>query len=106
MEEFIIVYMTAEKKEDAESISKKLVEDRLVACAQVVGPIRSIYWWKGDVEDSPEWLAILKTKSGLFERLIKRIKELHPYEVPEIVGVPITHGSEDYLNWLKDEVLK
>ncbi len=106
MDDFIIVYMTTEKEDHAKEISRQLVSDRLVACAQIVGPIRSIYRWKGKVEDEREWLCIFKTRRSLFERLSAKIKELHSYEVPEIVGVPIKHGSTEYLDWLDCELLK
>ncbi|MEJ2724971.1 MAG: divalent-cation tolerance protein CutA [Deltaproteobacteria bacterium] len=105
MNDFIQVFMTAEKKEEAESIAGAVVEKRLAACAQVLGPIRSRYWWKDKVETSEEWLCIMKSRKALFENLEKTIREMHPYDVPEIVALPIVSGSRDYLKWLSKEIL-
>ena len=104
MTEYIQVFTTTEKKEDAQKISKEMVEKRLAACVQVVGPIRSTYWWKEKIEEAEEWLCIMKTRNALYRELEKAIKGIHPYEVPEIVALPIVAGSEDYLGWLNQEV--
>jgi len=103
MTEFIQVFMTAEKKEEAENIARAMVEKRLVACAQVLGPIRSTYRWEDQIETSDEWLCIMKTQKDLFEKLEEGIRELHSYDVPEIVALPIVSGSRDYLRWLGEE---
>jgi periplasmic divalent cation tolerance protein len=103
MTDFIQVFMTAEKREEAGNIARAMVERRLVACAQVVGPIRSTYWWEDDIETSEEWLCIMKSRKDLFEKLEKAIREMHPYAVPEIVALPITSGNRDYLKWLDKE---
>ena len=103
MTDFIQVFMTAEKKEEAENIARAMVEKRLVACAQVLGPIRSTYRWEDQIETSDEWLCIMKTQNDLFEKLEKAIRELHSYDVPEIVALPIVSGSGDYLKWLGEE---
>jgi len=104
MSDYIQVFTTTSRREDAEKIAKALMEKRLVACAQVIGPVESIYWWKGKVEKAQEWLCILKSKKEVYKRLEKEILNLHPYEVPEIVVVPIISGSEGYLKWLDREV--
>ena len=101
MEEYIQVFTTTEKKEDAEKIAKVLVEKRLTACVQIIGPIISTYWWKGKVETAEEWLLFIKSKKDLYEELEKAIKEIHPYETPEIIAIPIVAGSKDYLEWLR-----
>lgn len=106
MEEYVQVFTTTEKKEDAEKIAKAMVEKRLAGCIQIVGPINSMYWWKGNVETAGEWLLLIKSKKELYEELEKAIKELHPYETPEIVAVPIVAGSKEYLEWLKNELKK
>jgi len=67
------------------------------------GPIRSTYWWKGKVEEAEEWLLMMKTRRGLFSSLEKEIKALHPYEVPEIIALPIVAGSAPYLEWIQAE---
>jgi periplasmic divalent cation tolerance protein len=100
MPDFIQVFMTAEKREEAENIARAMVEKRLAACAQLLGPIKSTYWWEDKIERSDEWLCIMKTQKDLFEKLEKAIREMHPYDVPEIVALPIVAGSQDYLKWL------
>lgn len=103
MEEYLQVFTTLEKREDAARIAKEVVEKRLAACAQVIGPITSSYWWEGRVETAEEWLCLMKTGKSLYPRLEKALKGVHPYEVPEIVAVPIVAGNADYLSWLNRE---
>ena len=104
MEGFIQVTTTTEKKEDAERIARSLVETRLAACVQIVGPIESIYRWKGRIETAGEWLCLIKSRSENYRAVEEAIRSIHPYEVPEIVAVPITGGSRDYLGWLQSEL--
>lgn len=106
MAEYIQVSMTVEKKEDAQRIGREAVESRLAACVQISGPITSLYWWKGRIEEAEEWLCLLKTERRLFEELVSKLRALHPYEVPEIVAVPLVAGSADYLRWIDQEVKK
>jgi periplasmic divalent cation tolerance protein len=106
MEEYIQVFTTTEKKEDAEKIAKAIVEKRLAGCIQIVGPITSTYWWKGDVETAEEWLLFIKSRKNLYDELERAIKEIHPYETPEIIAMPIVVGSKDYLEWLENELKK
>jgi len=106
MEEYIEVITTTEKKEDAERLAKTLVEKRLAGCVQTVGPITSTYRWKGNMEKTEEWLCLIKSKKDLYEELEKSIKEIHPYETPEIIALPIIAGSEEYMNWLSNELKK
>ena len=106
MGRYIQVSTTVEKKEDADSIAKILVETRVAACVQVIGPIRSTYWWKGKVEEASEWLCVMKTREALYSDLEASLKAVHPYEVPEIVAVPLTKGSEGYLRWIEEETKK
>jgi periplasmic divalent cation tolerance protein len=102
----IQVYTTTEKRDDAEKISRELTQKRLVSCAQITGPIKSVYWWKDKLEETEEWLLIMKTPDELYPDLETEIKRLHPYEVPEIIAVPVIKGSADYLNWVKRETLR
>jgi len=104
MGDYIQVFTTTGKKGDAQEISRAVVEKRLAACAQIIGPITSTYWWKGKIEEEEEWICILKTREALYEDLEKTIREMHPYDVPEIVAVPIVTGSRSYLEWLEREV--
>ena len=84
------------KKEDTEKIAKALVEKRLAGCIQIVGPIGSTYWWKDKVETAEEWLCFIKSKKSLYDELEKAIKEIHSYEAPEIIAMPIVRRSKDY----------
>lgn len=104
MGEYIQVFTSTEKKEDAEKISKELVEKRLAGCIQIMGPISSTFWWKDDIETIEEWLCRVKSKKSLYEELEKAIKEIHPYETPEIIAVPIVAGNKEYLEWLSKEL--
>jgi periplasmic divalent cation tolerance protein len=104
--EYIQVFTTAEKREDADRIALSVVQKRVAACAQVLGPIRSTYWWKGKVEKAGEWLCVMKTRQDLFPALEKEIRTVHPYEVPEIVALPIVAGSASYLQWIDEETTK
>ncbi|MBS7251891.1 MAG: divalent-cation tolerance protein CutA [Candidatus Freyarchaeota archaeon] len=104
MEEYIQVFTTTEKREHGEKIARILVEKRLAGCVQIVGPVQSTYWWKGKVETSEEWLCLIKSEKSLFNELEKAIKEVHPYETPEIIAIPIVEGSKKYLEWLKSEL--
>lgn len=106
LEEYVQVITTTERKKDAERIAKALLEKRLAGCIQIVGPIVSTYWWKGNVETADEWLCFVKSKKDLYEELEKSIKEAHSYETPEIIALPIVKGSKDYLEWLSNELKK
>lgn len=97
---YIVVLITASSKEEAEKISKSLLEERLCACINIVDRIDSLFWWKDKLERASESLLIVKTKKSLIPKLVKRIKSLHSYEVPEIIALPIIAGNKDYLDWL------
>ena len=99
-----IVLTTAGSKEEARKISRQLVERRLAACVNLVGPIESVYRWQGDVESAEEWLLLIKTTAAAFEAVRDAIRELHSYELPECVSVPITAGSAEYLAWIGENV--
>lgn len=76
----------------------------LAACVQIIGPIKSAYWWKGNIETTEEWLLLIKSEKRLYKEIEKVIKKFHSYEIPEIVAVPIVEGSSEYFNWLKREL--
>jgi periplasmic divalent cation tolerance protein len=105
MESYIQVITTTEHRQDAEKIAGILVDKRLAGCVQIVGPITSVYRWKGLIETAEEWQCLIKSKHGLYEDIEKIIKSVHPYEIPEIIVMPLVKGSKDYLEWL-DGVLK
>ena len=104
MENYIEVFTTTEKKEDAEKIAKVLVEKRLAGCVQIVGPISSTYWWKNNIETESEWLCLIKSKKNAFKELETSIKQVHPYETPQIIALPVVAGSKEYLKWLDEEI--
>jgi periplasmic divalent cation tolerance protein len=98
-----IVYITAKNFREAQRIGKILVEERLAACANVFDRIRSMYWWKGAFCDETEASLIVKTRSRLAARLIRRVKQVHSYDCPCIVCVPITSGNPGFLRWICEE---
>lgn len=100
MKGYIQVFTTTGKKDDARRITRDLVENRLVACAQVIGPIMSTYRWKGKIEEEEEWLCILKSTDESYKKLEERIRSIHPYEEPEILALSIVEGSRGYLDWM------
>ena len=104
MTEYIQIYTTTENEDDARMIAQRVVGKRLAACAQVVGPIFSTYWWEGGIEEAEEWLCIMKSRKDLYNRLEEAILGVHSYDVPEIVAVPIVSGSQKYLQWPNKEV--
>ena len=96
-------YVTVPSRELALGIGRTIVEDRLAACANVLDGMRSLYWWQGTLEEASEAVLILKTRGELLERLIARIRELHPYECPCVVALPIAAGNRAYLDWIASE---
>lgn len=102
MSEFIVALVTCGSEEEAVNIANALVEAHLAACVNLLSPVRSIYRWEGKIWDEREWLLIIKTQKQRFNELEKKVKSLHSYSVPEIIGLPITEGSSSYLQWLKE----
>jgi periplasmic divalent cation tolerance protein len=102
--ERLLVLTTVARAEDAERIAEELVGRRLAACVNVLPGVRSIFRWKGAVERDEERLLLVKTRADRFEALRETLLALHPYEVPELVAVPIERGSEAYLRWLDESV--
>jgi len=103
MTDFLQMQTTLERQLDAERLATALVERRLAACVQIVGPIQSTYHWKGQIETAEEWLCLIKTRRELYDEVEHAIIELHPYQTPEIIAVPIVTGSEAYLGWVAEE---
>lgn len=96
-----IVLMTASTKEEAVRIVHTLLEERLIACANIMDPVSSFFWWQGKIEEEKEVLVIMKSHETLFKKLSKRVMELHSYDTPEILALPIVNGSQSYLDWMK-----
>ncbi len=103
MTECIAVWVSVGSVREGERIGRALVDERLAACVNIVGPVRSIYRWRGAVQDEAELLLIIKTRTAVFQALQERIKSLHSYATPEIVAVPLTAGSAAYLEWVRAE---
>jgi len=101
--EVVVVSVTAPDEEVAARVCAHLVGERLAACAQVGGPIRSTYRWKGEVEVDEEWMITIKTTAARLPALVGAVRSLHPAEVPEVVAVPAVGGDPDYLRWVLDE---
>jgi periplasmic divalent cation tolerance protein len=104
MSDYIQVLTTAGSEEEAERIGAALVDRRLAACVQVIGPIASRYRWQGKVETAREWMCLAKTEAARYPELEAAVRELHSYEEPEIVATPIVAGSKGYLDWIGTNV--
>jgi len=97
---YIVVIMTTSNKEEAEKIVRSLLKERLIACANILGPVSSLFWWQGKIDEAKEFLVFMKSHKSLFERLSERVREIHSYDVPEIIALPIIEGSPPYLDWM------
>lgn len=104
MTEYMQVQTAVDSKKAADNIAKHVVEKKVAACAQVIGPIDSTYWWKGKIESAQEWLCLMKTTKGKYAKLETAVRSIHPYEVPEIIATEIEIGGSDYLNWIKESI--
>ncbi|MEM2211625.1 MAG: divalent-cation tolerance protein CutA [Nitrososphaerales archaeon] len=104
MSEYIHVVATMSNKNEAERIAKLLLEKRVAGCVQIIGPITSMYWWKGKIERAEEWLCLIKSRLNLYNELESLIRENHSYEIPEILAMPIIKGNNDYIKWLNNEL--
>jgi periplasmic divalent cation tolerance protein len=102
----LVVFVSTASAEEAASIGRCVVEEKLAACASIIEQIQSIFRWEGQVKSESESLLVLKTTGARFAELQARIKSLHSYRVPEIIALPIATGSEDYLAWLHNETQK
>ncbi|NJK39181.1 MAG: divalent-cation tolerance protein CutA [Oscillatoriales cyanobacterium RM2_1_1] len=101
--QFGIVLVTVPNRSEAESMAKFLVEAKLAACVSLM-PIHSIYPWQGDLCSEEEWQLIIKTDLTQFDQLATKVQAIHPYEVPELIALPIVAGSSGYLNWMAEQV--
>lgn len=103
MSDAIFAYVTTSSEEEAFTIADALVEERLIACANVIGGMRSVYRWQGKVERGQETVLILKTRAALLSQVVQRVKALHSYDCPCVVSWPITGGNADFLSWIAAE---
>ena len=99
-DEVVVILVTAGSEDEGARIGRTLVDERLCACVNVVGPIRSIYRWEGAVEDAQEWLLVMKARAADFAAIEARVRGLHSYEVPEVLALPVYGSGAAYLAWL------
>ena len=104
MNEYLQVTTTLGSREEAANMARMLVEERLAACAQVIGPVMSTYRWEGRIEEEEEWQCVAKTTGDRYPELEAAVRRLHTYEVPEILATPVVKGSADYLGWLRSQL--
>ncbi len=100
-----LVYITTGNKEEAKVIGKELVKSRLAACVNIIDHMNSIYLWEGKLQEDEETVLIAKTTSAMVPKLVARVKELHSYECPCVVALPVSGGNPDFLEWIGNEVL-
>jgi periplasmic divalent cation tolerance protein len=100
---YVQVTTTTDSRPEAAELARSAVAERLAACAQLVGPIASTYWWEGEIESAEEWMVVFKTTSARFDELASLITEGHSYDSPEIIATPVVAGSMDYLAWVAEQ---
>ena len=105
MSKFIQISTTTTTKEEAEKISGIVVSKKIAACTQIIGPIKSRYWWKDKIEIADEWLCMIKSKKSNYKQIEKIIIDNHSNEIPEIISIPILNVSPDYGKWLDDVII-
>jgi len=99
----VIVFITAGTEQEGDSIARLLVERRKVACINMIPRVRSLFWWQDKIDSTEESLLIAKTMASLVPDIVSLVREVHSYEVPEIIAMPVTGGNEGYLKWVADE---
>ena len=104
MDEYLQIITTVEQQKDAETIAHELLNRRLAGCVQIIGPVKSYYWWQDKIERAPEYLCLIKSRKDLYPEVEETIRQAHPYDVPEIIAVPIAAGAAGYLQWLETEL--
>lgn len=102
MNEYLVVLVTASSDVQARRIAKKLLQNKLAACVNFV-PVESMFVWRGEIQEEEEVLMIIKTRIEVFDELMSAVRSIHTYDTPEIIGMPIVMGSNDYLRWIADE---
>lgn len=99
----IVIFITTSDEQEAQAISKMLLEKRLIACANIVPKVNSMFWWQGVLKSEDESMLVLKTRADLLDKIVDEVKSAHSYDVPEVIALPIIGGNEDYLKWIGDE---
>jgi periplasmic divalent cation tolerance protein len=103
MNGIIQIVTTIDDKEKAQHIGKQLVQKRFASCVQIAGPIKSIYWWKGQIKEVVEWQCIIKSKKSHYKKIEEEIKRIHHYELPEIIAIDIDTALTGYAKWVEEE---
>ena len=101
-EQALVVFVTCPDKDSAEGLAGALVKDGYVACANLLGEVVSLFNWEGETQRESEAMIVMKTRADLFDEVRERIEDLHSYDVPEIIAMPVTHGNEEYLEWIRE----
>jgi periplasmic divalent cation tolerance protein len=104
MADDIVILITAASDDEAARIARALVDERLAACANILPGVRSLFFWEGRTQDEREVLMVVKTRQALLDSIVRRVKALHSYTVPEIIALPVLGGSQDYLDWVRETV--
>lgn len=100
----IVIFVTAASKKEAECIAQALIKERLAACVNILGGVKSLFRWQGKIDSSNEALLLIKSRKSRLAKIIKLVKSLHSYEVPEIIALPVIAGDKNYLRWLDESV--
>jgi periplasmic divalent cation tolerance protein len=103
---FVVVFITTSTEKEAQKISNNLLKEKLVSCVNIIKGVHSHFWWKDKIESANEFLLIAKTELNFFKNIVKIVKTLHSYEVPETIALPIIDGNKDYLDWIKKSIKK
>ena len=98
---YVVIMVAVADRQEAKNLCMKLLEEKLIACANVVGPVSSHFHWVGKIETAEEYIVFMKSRADLFKTISERITELHSYEVPEILALNVVNGSKKYLDWLE-----
>jgi len=101
---YIVLLITTATAEEAQRISRVLLEQKKVACVNILPRVNSLFWWQGKLDSAEESLLIVKTKASQLSEIVPLVKELHSYDIPELIALPIIGGNQDYLEWIEKEV--
>jgi periplasmic divalent cation tolerance protein len=103
-EEHVVIFINANTDKEAQDVAKALLNNKLAACVNIVPKISSLFWWNNKLDSAKERLLIVKSKTFLLHEIVRLVKDVHSYEIPEIIALPIVGGNPDYLNWISKEV--
>jgi periplasmic divalent cation tolerance protein len=101
---YTIIFITASSKKEAQVIAKALLKNKLVACVNIIDRIESLFWWQGKIDQAKETILVVKSRKEKLEKIIKRVRSLHSYEVPEIIALPLIGGYKPYLDWIDESL--